>query len=96
MFAIGRVSKVDTEVIVALIGGLGTLAGALLAFLGSRKSSLATAEKDFRDTIIKENKELRQRIAELENELLVAKRRLLKIEAICIKAGLVIDDDEED
>lgn len=85
-----------TEVIVALIGGAGTIAGAVLGFLGTRKGSLAKAEKDFRDTIIKENKELRNRVDELEDELMAANRRLLKIEAICIKAGLVIDDEEEE
>ncbi len=85
----------DASVVVAIVSGAGAIFAAVTGFVGSKKSTLHQAEKDFRDTLILENKTLRTRVDELEDELLVSNRRLLKMEAIMIKAGLVMDDDEE-
>lgn len=85
----------DASVWVAIIGGIGSILAGIVGFMGTKKSTLQTAEKDFRDTIVSENKELRNRVDELEDELMIANRRLLKLEALILKAGLVIDDEEE-
>lgn len=94
MLFIRWVNKVDASVIVAIVSGVGTIIAAIVAFMGTKKSSLQAAEKDFRDTVVKENKELRSRVDELEDELMQANRRLLKLEAIIIKAGLTTDEEQ--
>lgn len=59
----------EPSVIVSLISGGGVIIAAFLAFLGSKKGSLATAESEFRKTILQENKDLRDRVDKLEKEL---------------------------
>lgn len=85
----------DASIVVAIVSGGGAIFAAVTGFVGSKKSTLHQAEKDFRDTVILENKTLRARVDELEDELLVSNRRLLKMEGIMIKVGLVVEDDEE-
>lgn len=85
----------DASVWVAIIGGVGSVIAAIVALMGTKKGTLQTAEKDFRNTIVGENKELRSRVSELEDELMDANRRILKLETIIVKAGLVINSEEE-
>jgi hypothetical protein len=82
----------DASVVVAVVSGIGAILAACVGFMGTKKNSIQSAEKDFRDTIVKENKDLRARVDELEEELMQANRRWIKLEAIIIKAGLSIDD----
>ena len=81
----------DTNVIVAIVSGVGTILAGLVAFAGTKKSSLAEAEKDFRNTVLEENKTLRTRIDNLEDEVTALTRRNIMLESALIKAGLVPD-----
>lgn len=76
---------------VAVVSGVGTIIAGLVAFAGTKKSSLQEAEKDFRNTVLQENKNMRTRIDELEDEINKLNRRNIMLEAALIKAGLVPD-----
>lgn len=59
----------DASITSAVIAGVGVILTAWLAFMGTKKGTLATAEKDFRSTIMADNENLRRRIEELETKL---------------------------
>lgn len=59
----------DASVTSAVVAGVGVILTAWIAFMGTKKGTLATAEKDFRSTIMADNEHLRKRIEELETKL---------------------------
>lgn len=94
----------DTSIIVSIVSGIGAILVAGLGFMGNKKGTLASAEQNFRDTILQENEKLRKRVDELEDEnkqnsdkLLEENKklqlRILNMESIMIKAGLVMPNE---
>jgi TolA-binding protein len=59
----------DANVMVAIISGVGMILSGWIGFMGNKKGTLATAEKDFRTAILEDNQKLRQRVDELEQKL---------------------------
>lgn len=59
----------DVSTISAVMALAGVMFSAWIGFLGSKKGTLADAEKDFRATILQDNKDLRERIEELEERI---------------------------
>lgn len=59
----------DESLVSALMAGIGVILSAWLGFAGTKKGTLATAEKDFRSTILEDNKQLRSRVEQLETQL---------------------------
>ncbi|WP_422661711.1 hypothetical protein ACK8P5_26680 (plasmid) [Paenibacillus sp. EC2-1] len=85
----------DASILVAIISGVGTILVAAVGFMGAQKGTLASAEQNFRTTIIQENEKLRKRIDELEGENRVLQKGLLEMQTAMTKAGLVSTDEEE-
>ncbi len=56
----------DASTITAIIAASGVILSALMGYLGNKKGTLANAEKDFRELILKDNENLRKRVDELE------------------------------
>lgn len=91
----------DATVIASIVSGVAVVGGAVIAFMGQKKGTLATAEHNFREAILKDNEKLRNRLdeveaenGELEAEVSNLRRRISKLETVIIKAGLVIEDED--
>ncbi len=56
----------DASTITAIIAAAGVVLSAWMGFLGNKKGTLANAEKDFRELILRDNENLRKRVDELE------------------------------
>lgn len=56
----------DANTITAVMAFAGVIISAFIGFLGNKKNTLAGAEKDFRELILKDNEDLRARVKELE------------------------------
>lgn len=96
----------DASVVSSLIAGVGVIMTAWLGFMGNKKGTLASAESEFRTTILKENESLRERIEKLENKfsLVLIENVELKAEITRLKADNnspntntdeVIEDEED-
>lgn len=59
----------DHSLTASIVAGIGVIMTAWLGFMGTKKGTLATAEKDFRTTIMEDNKQLRERVDSLEKKL---------------------------
>lgn len=59
----------DASVTSSIIAGVGVILTAWLHFAGAKKGTLASAEKEFRQTLIEDNDAMRKRIDELERKL---------------------------
>lgn len=81
----------DASTIAAIMAALGVIVSAWIGFLGNKKGTLASAEKDFRETIMEDNEKLRLRVEKMEKTII----KLTKENAI-LKAQMNIKDDEED
>lgn len=91
----------DVSVTVSIISGVGVIVGAWIGLLGTKKGTLAAAEKDFRTAVLEDNEKLRTRIDDLEKKLasLTVENSRLNIELLKIKkdkdsaepAELVVD-----
>jgi predicted RNase H-like nuclease (RuvC/YqgF family) len=97
----------DPTVAAALVSGIGALVVAILQHVSQRsqnkvqavsheRSQLSQDESNFRQLIVQENKDLRSRVDELEEENMRLQRKILKLEAALIKAGMVVIDDDEE
>ena len=85
----------DESLVSALMAGIGVILAAWLGFAGSKKGTLATAEKDFRTTILEDNKQLRERVEQLETQLVAVKKEnhqmQLKMIEITSPAPVVVE-----
>lgn len=79
----------DASVTVSIISGVGVILSAWFAFAGNKKGTLATAEQNFRSTILADNESLRKRVSELEKKFedVLTENGQLKIENAKLKAG---------
>lgn len=59
----------DVSTISALIALAGVVFTGWIGLMGNKKGTLASAEKDFRATIMQDNKDLRERVDELEERI---------------------------
>lgn len=78
----------DASVVAAIIAGVGVIMSAWLGFAGNKKGTLATAERDFRETILEENKDMRVRMEEMEKTIsaVMLENRQLKMEIIQLRS----------
>ena len=73
----------DDATFSVVMGFAGVFLAALLGFLGNKKGTLASAEKDFRQTILQDNENLRKRIEQLEQV-----NKELQTETATLKSGV--------
>lgn len=81
----------DASTIAAIMAAAGVIVSAWIGFLGSKKGTLASAEKEFRETIMEDNEKLRQRVEKMEKTII----KLTK-ENSRLKIRLNIGDDDDD
>lgn len=81
----------DASTIAAIMAALGVIISAFIGFLGNKKGTLASAEKDFRETIMEDNEKLRLRVEKMEKIVI----KLTKENAM-LKAQMNIKDDEKE
>lgn len=80
----------DASTIAAIMAAAGVILSAWIGFLGNKKGTLATAEKEFRETIMEDNEKLRLRIEKMEKTIIKLTKENSKL-----KIRLNIDDEEE-
>lgn len=81
----------DASTIAAIMAAAGVIVSAWIGFLGNKKGTLASAEKEFRETIMEDNEKLRLRIEKMEKTII----KLTK-ENSMLKVRLNIADDDDD
>ena len=81
----------DASVVTAIMAASGVVISAWIGFLGNKKGTLANAEKDFRELILRDNDNLRKRVDELEKIV-----QELSKENTKLKARLEPDGDNSD
>lgn len=81
----------DASTIAAIMAALGVIISAFIGFLGNKKGTLASAEKDFRETIMEDNEKLRLRVEKMEKIVI----KLTKENAM-LKAQMNIKDDDKE
>lgn len=88
----------DASVTVSIVSGVGVIIAAWFAFAGNKKGTLASAEQQFRTTILADNENLRKRVEELEKKLtgVVEENGQLKAEVKKLKANSTNGGNEDE
>lgn len=83
----------DASTIAAIMAAAGVIVSAWIGFLGSKKGTLASAEKEFRETIMEDNEKLRLRVEKMEKTIIKLTKENSRLK---VRLNISDDDDPDD